>query len=310
MVENPFKPQGGATKNSFLPEEYVAAKAEVRSNILVLSLFAVVLAGVIGAFMVTVREKVTIERRMELVMEREKEAGQLKEQLKELERQRAQIMEKAEITSALFERVPRWTVLAEVTMRMPSAMRLDSLVLKSTRIEIKPPAPAAAAKKPPAPKSMAKAPAGKKPAEPSPEVKPKVLPPRFEYALTISGAADQNNDIADFLTSLKQSPALDKVEMTFIREAKSGDRDTRLFEVTATVRTSVDPAALSASLRDLVARRTEQLAKLEAEKQAKKQASGAPAPDAANAEAPATLPPKGQGKPSTTANVGGVKEVE
>ena len=48
MVENLFK-QGGQGKSSFLPEEYVAAKSEARANILVLSLFAVVLAGVIGA---------------------------------------------------------------------------------------------------------------------------------------------------------------------------------------------------------------------------------------------------------------------
>lgn len=263
MVENLFK-QGGQGKSSFLPEEYVAAKSEARANILVLSLFAVVLAGVIGAFMVTIQEKVTLERRIASVVEREKEAGARKEQLRELEKQRAQIMEKAEITAALFERVPRWTVLAEVTMRMPTAMRLDTLAIKSTRIEIKPPPPPPGQPKPTAAqaKSLAAKAAAAKPAVPA--EKPKVLPPRFEYALTISGAADQNNDIADFLTSLKESPALDKVEMTFIREARQDDKDLRLFELTATVRTNVDSNALAASLKDLVQKRTEILAAIEA----------------------------------------------
>lgn len=270
MVENLFR-QGGQGKSSFLPEEYVAAKSEARANILVLSLFAVVLAGVIGAFMVTIQEKITLERRIASVVEREKEAGARKEQLRELEKQRAQIMEKAEITAALFERVPRWTVLAEVTMRMPTAMRLDSLGIKSTRIEIKPPAPPPGTPKPTA--AQAKSLAAKAAAAPKPAVpaeKPKVLPPRFEYALTISGAADQNNDIADFLTSLKESPALDKVEMTFIREARQDDKDLRLFELTATVRTSVDSAALAASLKDLVVKRTELLAATEAVEAQKK----------------------------------------
>jgi Tfp pilus assembly protein PilN len=266
MVENLFK-QGGQGKNSFLPEEYVAAKSEARANILVLSLFAVVLAGVIGAFMVTIQEKVTLERRIASVVEREKAAGARKEQLRELEKQRAQIMEKAEITAALFERVPRWTVLAEVTMRMPTAMRLDTLAIKSTRIEIKPPPPPPGQPKPTAAqaKSLAAKAAAAKPAVPA--EKPKVLPPRFEYALTISGAADQNNDIADFLTSLKESPALDKVEMTFIREARQDDKDLRLFELTATVRTNVDSNALAASLKDLVQKRTEILAAVEAAKE-------------------------------------------
>ncbi len=283
MVENLFK-QGGQGKSSFLPEEYVAAKSEARANILVLSLFAVVLAGVIGAFMVTIQEKITLERRIASVVEREKEAGARKEQLRELEKQRAQIMEKAEITAALFERVPRWTVLAEVTMRMPTAMRLDSLGIKSTRIEIKPPAPPPGTPKPTAAqaKSLAAKAAAAKPAVPA--EKPKVLPPRFEYALTISGAADQNNDIADFLTSLKESPALDKVEMTFIREARQDDKDLRLFELTATIRTSVDPAALAASLKDLVAKRTELLAATEAA-QAKANTPGQPAAIPATASA-------------------------
>jgi len=266
MVENLFK-QGGQGKSSFLPEEYVAAKSEARANILVLSLFAVVLAGVIGAFMVTIQEKVTLERRIASVVEREKAAGARKEQLRELEKQRAQIMEKAEITAALFERVPRWTVLAEVTMRMPTAMRLDTLAIKSTRIEIKPPPPPPGQPKPTAAqaKSLAAKAAAAKPAVPA--EKAKVLPPRFEYALTISGAADQNNDIADFLTSLKESPALDKVEMTFIREARQDDKDLRLFELTATVRTNVDSNALAASLKDLVQKRTEILAAVEAAKE-------------------------------------------
>ena len=51
------------------------------------------------------------------------------------EEQRAQMMEKAEITAALVERVPRWAVMGEVTLRMPMSMRLDSLTIKSSRTD-------------------------------------------------------------------------------------------------------------------------------------------------------------------------------
>lgn len=260
-MSNPFAPVGPA-HNSFLPEDYIRSKAEGRANIITLTLFAVVLAAVMGAFVVTKGSVQQVAKRKELVNTQFQEAGRKIEQLKALESQQAQMMEKAEITAALVEKVPRWGVLAELTLRMPTDMRLDSMVIKCTRPKAEPPPPANGAAKPPPIKSIAGKVAGaikgqpekKEPDRPKPQV------PRFTYALTLEGTAVKNQDIADYLTSLKQSPVLDRVEMAYIKEVKENDRELRKFQVTADVRTSIDTNVLSQSLQSLVAARTRQVA--------------------------------------------------
>ncbi|MDX2131967.1 MAG: PilN domain-containing protein [Planctomycetota bacterium] len=252
-MSNPYRPTGPGN-TSFLPEDYIRSKAEGRANIITLTLFALVLAGVMGAFVVTKASVEKIAKRKEFVNQQFQEAEKKIAQLKSLESQQAQMMEKAEITSALVEKVPRWAVLGELTLRMPADMRLDSLVIKSTRpkVEVAPPPGA----KPPAVKSLAGKFAAKvKPEAKEPErVKPQV--PRFTYALTLEGTAVKNQDIADYLASLKQSPVLDKVEMAFIRESSERGSDYRKFQVTAQLRTELDTTGLAQSLSRLVAERT------------------------------------------------------
>ncbi|HYE60939.1 MAG TPA: PilN domain-containing protein [Phycisphaerales bacterium] len=257
-MSNPFRPVAPAN-SSFLPEDYIARKTESRVNILILSLFMLVMAGVVGAFLVTNQQGKDIRARQMLVNEQFDAEGKKIEQLKALESQRAQMMEKAEITSALIDRVPRWAVLGEVTLRKPMSSTLDSLVIKSTRKDPVVAAPAAAAPaKKPIVKSLTDKVAGAP--DPTPE-KPKVTAPTFTYAMTISGSADNNSDVADFLKSLKDSPILDKVELTFIREAREKDKEFRKFEISASIRTDINSQVLADSLTSLKAARSAQLQK-------------------------------------------------
>ncbi|CAG0997457.1 hypothetical protein PHYC_02655 [Phycisphaerales bacterium] len=273
-MSNPFGPVGPA-HNSFLPEDYIRSKAEGRANIITLTLFAVVLAAVMGAFVVTKASVQQVAKRKSFVNQQFQEAGRKIDQLKALESQQAQMMEKAEITAALVEKVPRWAVLAELTLRMPTDMRLDSMVIKCTRPKPEPQASATAPKPPPI-KSIAGKVAGaikgqpekKEPDRPKPQV------PRFTYSLTLEGTAMKNQDFSDYLSSLKSSPVLDRVEMAFIREVKEGDKEFRKFQVTAEVRTSIDTSVLSKSLQALVAARTRLVA--EAEKQNEPAPAGTP----------------------------------
>jgi Tfp pilus assembly protein PilN len=251
-MSNPFRPVAPAS-SSFLPEDYIARKTESRVNILIFTLFVLVMAGVIGAFFVTSRRGKALHERQELVNEQYKQEGAKIDQLKALEAQRAQMMEKAEITAALLERVPRWAVLGEVTLRKPMSSTLDSLVIKSTRTDPVVAPPAAAAKPAPTVRSLTDKIAGVPP--PTPE-KPRVTAPRFTYLMTIVGTAENNADIADFLTSLKNSPIFDSVELTYIREAKQNDKEFRKFELSASIRTDTDTGQLAASLAKLKAERT------------------------------------------------------
>lgn len=250
-MQNPFRSTGPAP-NSFLPQDYIARKSDTKANIFLLSFFAIVMAAVVGAFMVTYRQKVELRQRLVSVSASYNAEAKKIDQLKQLESQRAQIMEKAQVTAALVERVPRWAVNQEIALRMAPTMRLHEFKVKSIRTD---PAPLAAKDAPPPVKSLTSKFTGKK-EEPK---TPVVVAPTFRYNVTIIGGAKENNDIADFYSSLRSSPIFDDVDLAYIRESKGDDNLPRKFEISATLRSDADPATLSKSLQDLLAKRTAML---------------------------------------------------
>ncbi len=254
MSNSFLNPAPGA--GSFLPEDYIARKSEFRANLIILTLFAVVLAGVVGAFLVTTTLWSNLRSRKEAVDIAIAEEQKKVEDIKRLESMRSVMMEKAQITAALSERIPRWALLGELLLRMPIDMRVETLTLKSKRVEVAPPPqPAGAGVK----TLTGNATAAATSAEAS---KPKVLPPKFEYSLVIVGMAEQNNDIADYLSALRQSPILTLVELQYIREAKENDRVLRKFEINASLRGEVGTEALANSLKALAERRERKLAEI------------------------------------------------
>lgn len=236
-MKDQFRAQGPAATGSFLPEDYVQRRTELRANLLSLSLFAVVLLGVVGAFFVTNRSWSSIRAEQEAInVEYTQEAAKI-DQLKELERQREQMMEKAEITAALIERVPRSLLLAEIITRMPESVTLLELELKSKRVDPTPPAPPAGAG---TNKAQAKVRSLTETAAPAAAAAPKVRAPRFDSELKIVGVAKDNERIADYLAQLRQSPLLDRVELAFITETTIDKSEFRKFEVTASIRPDAD----------------------------------------------------------------------
>ena len=240
---------GGAA--SFLPADYVARKAELRNNIITLSLFAVVMAAVAASFFYKDHQWRRTRDEFVAVNEAYEAEGAKIEQLKQLEQVRGQMMEKAQITSALVEKVPRWAMLGELQLRMPKTMWLEQFTLKSARVDGGSNLPKSSA---PAPtvKTLTDIAAGA-------DAK-RIAAPSFTYAVTVVGSAERNNDVADFLSSLKQSPIFRTVELTFIRESREGEKTVRKFEITCVLRPDVDSKVLMNSLEKLVANRQQQMA--------------------------------------------------
>ncbi len=251
----PLLPSGKSSATpsqaSFLPGDYIARKAAFRNNIITCCLFVMVMGATVGAFVVThIQWRGLKARYTEVTVACEAEKKKLT-QLDTLRAQRAEMMEKAQITASLVERVPRWAVLGELDFRMPMTMRIDALDLKGTRNDIK---PASAPKVKTLSGTVAKS-KGKGGKDEAPE-KPKITAPTFSYALTVTGTALDNNDVADYIASLKQSPVLSGVELTYIKDEKFQDTILRKYEVVATLRTDVDQKALASSLQALVDQRT------------------------------------------------------
>lgn len=245
-MSNTTQQPAPAPGGSFLPEEYIKGKAEQRANLICLCLFVLVMAGVIGAFMVSkqVEGRVTTAK---LLLDEEcaAEAKNI-EQLKQLEKTRFAMLEKAEVTASLVENVPRSVLMGELWLRLPEGLKLTEVALKSKRIEATPAVATTTGGKGLSPvKVKTLEEQAKEQAE-----KDRVTPPRFEHQLTIIGAASNNNQVADYLRAIKECSLFANVELQYIRETMVMERSLRQFEVNCILRPEADGRALAPSIEE------------------------------------------------------------
>lgn len=247
-MKSPFsRPDTGG---SFLPRDYVAGKAERRATLTLLVIFTVVMVAIVSAFMVTSQQWNEVRRQQRMIDASYAEEQVKIQQLRELEQQRAELVDKAEVTTALIDRVPRSVLLAEIVTRMPGRVTLLEVRLESKRIHAATPPPAAggaqgraagvrsisttARTNPQNAPSRGRGGAAEAPA------RPKVEPPRFESSLTLIGVATVNNDVADFLAALKLCPLLEQADLHHIQVTIIDDIERRKFEIRARIRPDAD----------------------------------------------------------------------
>jgi Tfp pilus assembly protein PilN len=221
--------------SGFLPKDYVQGRQETRFVAITVSLFLVVMLGVVTAFLVTNRRWATVrEQQQAIAAEYEAETAKL-DQLTQLETQREEMLSKARITTALLENAPRSVLLSELVTSLPEDATLLSIELESKRVKM---APAAGAAQDAA-KAKSRAGAKGKDAKQEP-AKPVVLPPKFEFSLSIMGVAPTNNEVADYLKRLQESPLLERVELISIEQTKIEDLQLRRFEIEAQLPQNAD----------------------------------------------------------------------
>jgi len=243
-VTNPFQ-QAQNDGVSFLPEDYIARKSETRANLLCLSLFGVVMFAVIGAFFVTNRQWLSVRREQETINKLYTKETMKIEQLKSLEEQKTEMLRKAEITTALIEKVPRSVLLADLVNRMPENITLESLELKSKRLNVASTSNSPLGKPAARVKTLTGAARNASSGQQEQE-KEEVAPPKFDYSLTLVGVAVDNKDITDYVTTLKESGLLDEVELNFIEDTTKGDIELRKFEIAARIRPDADARSIEA----------------------------------------------------------------
>lgn len=234
--------QGGALGGGFLPEDYVQRKAEGRANIIGLTLFCAVMGTVVAAFFVTNRNWKSVHEEREAIAVQYTAAEPEIELLIKLEEQKEQMLQKAEIVTALIEPVPRSILMAELVTRMPDEMTLLTVELKGRRV-----ADAAPTREDDKQKRRtsvrgrkAGSLGGTKTGASADETENKsILPPRYEYTLTLTGVTPKNEEIADYMDGLKLSPLLRRVDLTHVDSQKMKDFELRKFEITA----EIDPRA-------------------------------------------------------------------
>ena len=119
---------------SFLPEDYLDQRAERRTNLISLTLFAIVMVSVFAAFLVTNSKWSQVKDTQRAINAEYAQAADKIKRLTDLETQRTRMMQKAELAMALVERVPRSILLAGLINRMPLGLGLVEFSIKSDRV--------------------------------------------------------------------------------------------------------------------------------------------------------------------------------
>ncbi len=243
--KNPNQP----SQSTFLPTDYVRGKTQTRANVLALILFGAVIIGVVGAFFLNNTRLQSVMSRESDVDKQTRSAAEHLDQLKALRLQREGMIDSAELVTALIERVPRSVLLAELVRGMPAELVLTDIDLKGERVKtpVKPSKNSAAKKKRASTRSISNRVSAGKDTNAA-EAPPKVLPPRFRHRVVITGLAAVNNDVADYLARLKESPLFGAVELQYITETKVEDVDLRKFQISMNLLATADVSQVESAV--------------------------------------------------------------
>jgi Tfp pilus assembly protein PilN len=219
-----------AKQMSFLPEDYVERRIERRTNLICLSLFAVVLTCVVGAYAATSRHRSEVRANRELVNKSYAEAAKRIEQLEQLQNRKQEMLRKAQVTATLIEPVPRTFLLAELVNRMPATLSLIELKLVTKADTTRVLAPKADTSK----SALAnKSGTDATKAEPPP-------PPKNVVTVEMVGVAPTDVQVAQFMSQLSQSKLVADVNLVFSEEAQIEGAAMRKFRIDMSLAENAD----------------------------------------------------------------------
>jgi len=213
---------------NLLPNEYVQRRGQYRGNLICLALFAVVIASIGAAALVSERTSRNNREVWDRINASYADAARLIEQVRQLESQKRQMLQRAEMAAALMERLPRSYVLALLTNALPTGAALTSLEMTVQAVE-----PAGAAAKVPKTKFRTVTRGRAKKLKPQP-------PPVLAVKLDIKGKASTDVQVARFIASLARHELMEMVDLSYSKEAQGKDRWTREFRLTARLKPNAD----------------------------------------------------------------------
>jgi len=224
---------------NLLPEDYVARQAQKRANVFCTVLFAVVMAGVVAAAVVSERQYRNTRLVSERVNQAYAEAADLIKQLRQLENTRQKLLAKAKLTAGLLERVPRSYLLATVTNALPEGASLTRFELRTRR--------QVTVRRAPAAKTRYQAAAAKRAA------KAKVKATGgMSVQLTVVGLAATDVQVARFIAAMARCPLMETVDLVYSQQKKRGNAIVREFRVDLQLKPDADVLAGTSSGEELL----------------------------------------------------------
>jgi Tfp pilus assembly protein PilN len=209
---------------NLLPADYLQRRAQQRANILCLILFGVVMAGVVGAAVVSEEQARQVRDTREQVNQQYHQASQLISQMQQLEGKKQEVIAKAQMASELLERVPRSYLLATLTNALPAGGSLTKVELSTTQEKT-----AAAA---PAGKSKFRSRTAQREGEKENGAPAKAERVPLKVTIAVTGLAQTDEQVAQFITNMKRSPLVKSAELGFSEETEIDKVMARKFKVT------------------------------------------------------------------------------
>ena len=218
-----------ATNQSFLPEDYLDKKIAYRTNLIFISLFAVVLVVVVTTFFVSDRQSKQVRDDLTAVNRSLEEKRSQLEQLESLNQRKDQMKRKANVTGTLRDRVPKSSVFAELINAMPATLSLTDLDLDTKVL-----------KDAPAPKTAMQRERLRQQATGQPEVT--VVPTAVE--LTLAGLAPTDVEVSQYIGALNIHPMFEDVTLDFVESMQVDEVDMRKFRIALTLDSRFDVSQL------------------------------------------------------------------
>jgi Tfp pilus assembly protein PilN len=223
---------GQPNELSFLPDDYLERKAQRRANAICAIMFVLVMGGVGSAFTLSERATRRVDAEYARVEKQYLAEAQRLEQVRQMQEKQKRMAHQAELTASLLEKVPRSFLLAEITNSMPAGVSLLDLNMES-KVKIKPaaaPGAAGAAGGPAAPKTAYEQ---KKAAKAGPAAPPLPEAKSYEVTIKVTGVAQTDVQVAQFLSKLSRSRILRDVNLVITDEFKQagGEEKLRRFQI-------------------------------------------------------------------------------
>lgn len=220
-----------AENMSFLPEDYVEKRLARRTNVICLTLFAIVAVGLWATYFVDLARRDEARSRLAEANEQFERAAQQIQQFEELQARKDEWTRKAQVAAVLVERVHRTILLSELINHMPQSLGLLEFTLETETIKTS--APPASKLQLERAKKSAKA-AAKKVEEPV------IDAPKMKVKMDLTGVAPTDVEIAEYITALSSHPLFREVSLKFSEQSKVEDREMRKFGLSMVLNTDLD----------------------------------------------------------------------
>ncbi len=230
---------------SFLPDDYLHRKTQRRSNVICAGLFVIVMAAIGTAFTYSERSVKAVEKQHTQIDEEYTEAARRIQQVQRMQDKQRQMAQQAELTASLLEKVPRTFILAELTNTLPTGVSLLDFTLESRRTNV---VAVVAAKtiyeqrKQEIERDKIKDGKAKDPA---------LLPRVYEVTMKLTGIADTDVQVAQYISRLNRSPLFKDVNLVISDQYKKDkdDRTVRKFQIELTLLPDADVSQLKLSTK-------------------------------------------------------------